>query len=81
MIVDDIAHRIMILRREHFMDDRNAKEPVFNIYMGTKLHANMISELRGEVSTFGYEMYHHNTLFGYPIYRVIDHDFWRVFKA
>lgn len=82
MIVEEIISEVLRQRDEHFRKSAHEKEPQFYIYIGHDLFCDMMSEIPcGCVSGTVYEVATKRTIYGNNIFRVEDHEFWKVFKV
>ena len=83
MIIDAIADKLNKLRREYCSNnyDYMTNPPKYVIYMGLDTYYEMKDEIiPGPHTSYVTEAYYNDTLFGFPIYRVVDHDHWEIYR-
>lgn len=87
MIIEEIVDKLHELRREYCSNnsDYMTNPPKYVIYMGLDTYCEMKDEISNENKgahheNYIVEAYYNDTIFGFPIYRAVDHDHWEIYR-
>ena len=67
----------MAMHHEYCMEHRDCMKnpPKFVVYIGQDTYCDMRDE-----STSMHNAYYDNTILGFPVYRTIDHNGWKIYR-
>lgn len=71
-MIDELMNELLKKLRKVAIDNVNYHEWSFNIYVNIQAYYQLMSEIRGPVSSMALELYQHNTMGGHPVHRVIS---------
>ena len=72
----------MAMHHEYCMEhyDYLKNPPKFVIYIGMNTCSDMKDEIVGYQAPFLVEAYYDDTILGFPVYRTIDHNGWKIYR-